>query len=126
MKNSGISSSTITTYTPRHNSFALSGRSVRLDPLIHAVRPDLADIRLADQVFAPHYAAPLAMVATTATSVRASPAADANELVRLAVGDIFETLDLSGKLAWGIARPSGIVGYVDRSALAHSAETPAS
>ena len=84
MKNSG-SSSAITTPRPaprqpdgviqprdsadsRRQSFALTGRSVDLDLGTNAVRRDIADIRLAEHVFAPHYAVPMIrLVARTAT-----------------------------------------------------------
>jgi hypothetical protein len=73
---------------------------------------------LADRVFAPHYAAPLAMVAVDTASVRLAAAPDAERIASLQPGDVFETLDLSGGRAWGIVQASGLVGYVDRTALA--------
>src|ERR1700754_5010274 len=39
--------------------FRLPGPSLTLDPRIHAYRDDIADIGLAGQVLAPHYARPL-------------------------------------------------------------------
>ena len=103
-------------------SFALGGPSVVLDPRTTAVRADLADIRLADQVFAPHYAAPMAMVITCATSLRATQAYNGEKLADLEAGGVFEALDFSGDSTWGIAVACGLVGYVDRSAVDFAAK----
>ena len=101
---------------PRPNQFALQGHSVTLDPQKYAVRPDLADIRLAEYVFAPHYAAPMACSANRAVSL--CPSRSGGEpLAELAVGENFEVLELAGNNAWGIAPERGLVGFVDRSAL---------
>lgn len=89
---------------------------MKLDPRTHAVRGDLADVRLASQVFAPHYAAAMACVATRAVTVFV--ARDGGErLAELAVGGRFEVLELAGDHAWGIATAAKLVGYVDRAAL---------
>lgn len=102
------------------DGFALTGPSARLDPRTHAVRGDLADVRLADRVFAPHYAAPIACVVARAT-VLADARVDATALAPLIAGDVFEVLELSGDLAWGIAPGHRLVGYCDRTALACTA-----
>ena len=39
--------------------FSLDGPSIVLDPRVHAWRKDIADVALAGQLFAPHYAQPL-------------------------------------------------------------------
>ena len=91
---------------------ALTGRSIRIDPRTDAARRDLADIRLADRVFAPHYAAPVDHVVIAPSSLRESRAADAAILGELAPGDIFEVLELSAGSAWGRAPALGLVGYV--------------
>lgn len=97
-------------------AFALTGPSVVLDPKTHAVRGDLADVRLAEYVFAPHYAVPMCCLANRAVQVRASRSGD--EIVTdLAVGEAFEVLELAGDNAWGIAPERGLVGFVDRTAL---------
>jgi hypothetical protein len=93
---------------------------VTLDPRTNAVRRDLADIRLAERVFAPHYAAPRAMVALREVIVRAGPAHDDEVIGSLGEGDIFETLELAGGNAWGKAPRLDLVGYVDADALANS------
>jgi hypothetical protein len=101
---------------PSRRAFALTGPSVELDPKTHAVRGDLADVRLAEQVFAPHYAAPMATVALRDVAVFT----DRNlsePLARLAAGDVFDVLELAGNHAWGLVRATDRVGYVDRTAL---------
>ncbi len=96
---------------------ALDGRSVALDPRTSAVRPDLADVRLADRVFAPHYAAPVARVVAVPVPLRAGRGADQAVLATLAAGAPFELLDIVGDDAWGIATAESLVGYVDAVAL---------
>lgn len=89
-----------------------------LDPLRHAVRPDLADVRLADRVFAPHYAAPVARVIARDTGLRLGRAAGSPVLATLSAGSGFELLDVLGSDAWGIAAAGPTVGYVDLAVLA--------
>lgn len=78
-------------------------------------------MRLASQVFAPHYAAPLPRMIITATDLRAERAIDSLRLASLAVGDAFDMLDITGGSAWGVASASGLVGYVDAAALGEAA-----
>lgn len=80
------------------------------------MRRDLADIRLAEYVFAPHYAAPLPMVVTAPTPLRAGPEQEAAIVATLAVGEIFEALDFAHGRAWGVG--AGQPGYVPQEALA--------
>jgi hypothetical protein len=80
------------------------------------VRGDLADVRLAERVFAPHYAEAMACVVTRATPL--SGKADGDDIVAtLAPGDRFELLELTGSQGWGVAPASGLVGYCNRTAL---------
>ena len=102
-------------------SFALTGRSRPLDPRTNAVRPDIADVRLAEYVFAPHYAAAVERRLTTATTLRAARPADSEAMATLGAGEPFELLDVTGGDAWGIATAHGLVGYLDAALL----ETPA-
>jgi hypothetical protein len=78
----------------------------------------LADVRLADRVFAPHYAAPMPREIALAVALRAAPAADSEVLAELNAGDSFEVLELAGINAWGVAPAAGLVGYILASALA--------
>ena len=98
------------------DGFALTGPSVILDPATHAVRPDLADIRLAGQVFASHYAAAIPFRAIRAATVMAAKQ-EGVAATRLKPGDLFDVLELSHDCAWGIATTAGLVGYVDRDAI---------
>jgi hypothetical protein len=106
---------------PARRSFALSGPSAVLDPLNNAVRRDVADIRLADRVFAPHYAAPMPRLIATKTRLLATPDDSAELLGTLQPGDVFEVLDLAGGNAWGIAVEQNLVGYIDAAALGAAA-----
>ncbi len=102
---------------PARRSFALLGPSVIFDPLTNAVRRDVADIRLADRVFAPHYAAPMPRRVMTQAALLASAEENAAILAMLRPGEIFEVLDLAGGNAWGIAVSHNLVGYVAAAAL---------
>lgn len=104
--------------SPTRKRFALTGRSVTLDPRTHAVRPDIADVRLAEQVFAPHYASALRRTLSRAQSLRETKASDAATVTELAQGAAFDVLEIAGGNAWGIAPDAGLVGYIDASALA--------
>ena len=86
------------------------------------MRRDLADVRLADRVFAPHYAAPMPRVLHEAAALRAAAPADAEVLAELAPGDPFEVLELAGDHAWGVAPSVKLVGYVTASALIEAAQ----
>ncbi len=79
------------------------------------MRGDLADIRLADRVFAPHYAAPMPRTLARPATLRDAPAGES--IAELAAGDVFEVLELSGSRAWGTAPKAKLVGYIDATAL---------
>lgn len=102
---------------PTRKQFALSGPSAVLDPLTHAVRPDLADVRLAELVFAPHYASPVLRSVARAAPLRSARDAAAVTLATLMPGDAYELLDLVGDDGWGIAVAQGLVGYLEAAAL---------
>lgn len=89
-----------------------------LDPRINAVRADLADVRLADRVFAPHYAAPLRVTVNHDTQLRAARGDDAAVVAPIVAGAAFDLLDLTGGVAWGIAVDAGVVGYLDADVVA--------
>jgi hypothetical protein len=81
------------------------------------VRADLADVRLADRVFAPHYAAPLPRVLVSAATLRDGRGEEAQPVAELAPGDAFELLDVTGTDAWGRAPGLDRVGYLPAAAL---------
>lgn len=93
------------------------GQSVALDPTCNAVRRDLADIRLADRVFAPHYAAAVPRVVVTAAALREAPEPDSGVVATLAAGSAFEVLEFVAGRAWGVAPAIDRVGYIDTRAL---------
>ncbi|CAN5329778.1 hypothetical protein BH10PSE15_BH10PSE15_04400 [soil metagenome] len=97
------------------------GHSVAIDPRFNAVRRDLADVRLADRVFAPHYAAPAVMVLARAADLRVARDGESGMLTTLSIGDVFEVFELAGGNAWGKAPGCGLVGYLDETALVGSA-----
>ena len=97
--------------------FRLSGPSPRIDPTRVAVRRDLADIALADRVFAQHYAEPMTVCVRAATAVRAAPAADAEPVASLAEGAGFAMLERGDIWCWGRCCDGGCVGYVESAAL---------
>lgn len=82
------------------------------------MRRDLADVRLADRVFAPHYAAPMPRVLAVSAELRSGSAVDTDVLAELAAGDIFEVLEFAGDHAWGVAPGLGLVGYLPAATLA--------
>lgn len=74
-------------------------------------------MRLADRVFAPHYAAPLARTLARDAELRAAPANDSAVLAMLSAGETFEVLEFAGTHAWGSAPAAQLVGYIDAGAL---------
>lgn len=82
------------------------------------MRADIADVRLADQVFAPHYVQAMPTMVSDATSLRRDKPFWSETLAELVPGDAFDVLELAGDDAWGIAVALGLVGYVYRHALA--------
>lgn len=82
------------------------------------MRPDLADVRLAEQIFAPHYAAAVPRLVATAVPLRDARGSEAEVIATLQPGEVFELLDLVGQDGWGIACDAGLVGYLDAAALA--------
>jgi hypothetical protein len=73
-------------------------------------------VRLAEQVFAPHYAQPMACLISRATPLLSKPEGG-EPVAELTAGTHFELLELAGRYAWGIAPGPGLVGYCDRTAL---------
>ena len=74
-------------------------------------------MRLAEYVFAPHYAAPLICALIGEAMLRETRIVDSPVMATMAKGDAFELLDVTGGVAWGVACAQGLVGYVDAMAL---------
>ncbi|HEU4704448.1 MAG TPA: hypothetical protein VFS45_01885 [Sphingomicrobium sp.] len=97
--------------------FALTGPSDPPDPSTHAYRRDLADVALAHQVIASHYAEPLERVLIRSETLRAEPCDEAAPLSELEAGEPFSMLDNSLGWAWGYAGKARRVGYVRSEAV---------
>ena len=82
------------------------------DPEFNAYRKDLADIALAGQVIASHYADPLDCMIAVATNLRTAPSIEAPEVRRIDAGEPFQLLDDSLGWSWGYAGSERRVGYV--------------
>ena len=76
----------------------------------------MADVGLAGQVIASHYAEPLVRRVLLPSTMVASPANDAQPILDLQSGDEIRVLDISLGWAWGYA-PDGRVGYVAAEAV---------
>ena len=99
------------------------GPSVRLDPRNNAVRRDVADIDLAESVFAPHYARATPCHCTAPTAMlRDAPQPDARAVSQLLLGEEFAVLDVAGGWAWGYSRHDRYVGYLPAEAIGPFAE----
>ena len=103
---------------PPRKRFHLAGPSVPVDPRVHAVRRDLADIALADRVFAQHYVVPMVHKLVHAADVHLSPRGDAEVIATLDAGAAFHVLDIGRDWAWGCGDVQASVGYVAATALA--------
>ena len=103
---------------PTIREFPLKGTSENLpDPLRHAYRQDLADVALAGQVVASHYARPVMRVLRRDTVLRSAPDVDSETLAEIPEGAPFELLDSRGGWVWGYAGPDRLVGYLKEEAL---------
>ena len=104
--------------------FSLRGTSLRPDPRVNAWRSDIADIALADRLFAPHYARPLIRACgLLPTLMRAEPSDTAEAVSELLPGEEFAVLDITAGWAWGYCTLDHRVGYVEAIELAEPLET---
>lgn len=120
MANSDDLSAASTAGAPRRRQFRLTGPSVELEPGRFAVRRDLAEIAVADRIFAQHYVEPMPHRLTRNAIVHRRPDISADPRGDLKAGDAFYVLDLGQEWAWGRGE-AGPVGYVQVSALARAA-----
>jgi len=102
----------------------LDGVSHRYDARVRAIRPDLADVALAELYFAPHYAAPVPRRCTApSTMLLSAPDADAGAVSELLHGETFYMLDARSGWAWGYCAHDHYVGYLAIDALGDPDET---
>jgi hypothetical protein len=74
------------------------------------VRDDLADVELADRVFAPHYAQSVRYNVTTPTTLHMKPNVLSVALSSLPTGQTVDLFDLNA--GWGWVRTANGIGYV--------------
>ena len=99
-------------------TFTLSGHSLVGDPRTTPIRGDLADIKLAGKLFAPHYAVPMIKKCIMpAVTLHDGPHESDTGISRLLHGEEFAVLDVAGDWAWGYGVHDDYLGYVRFSAL---------
>jgi NlpC/P60 family/Bacterial dipeptidyl-peptidase Sh3 domain len=104
-------------FTPRA-TFTLEGHSFIGDKRTTPIRGDLADIKLAGLLFAPHYAVPLIRSCAVPSSIMHEQAdGDSTGISELIYGEDFAVLDVAGQWAWGYTVHDDYLGYVDLAAL---------
>lgn len=105
--------------------FGLHGAERPYDKRTTAYRGDLADVALAGELFAPHYAeAVLMRCAEAATPVLIKELDRSEAVSELLLGEDFAVLDVSGDTAWGYCLADHYVGFVKYSALWSLQELP--
>lgn len=75
----------------------------------------MADIRLADRVFAPHYAVPTRRTVGSVTTIADTP--DGAALSQVLPGEPFDVLEFTSTHGWGRSPIDGSVGFVARDRL---------
>jgi cell wall-associated NlpC family hydrolase len=99
-------------------TFTLEGHSFVGDKRTTPIRGDLADIKLAGLLFAPHYAVPMIRSCILPSAmIRELPDDDAAGTSELIYGEDFAVLDVSGKWAWGYTVHDDYLGYVELASL---------
>lgn len=85
---------------------------------MNAYRRDVADVALADRLFAPHYARPLVQgCGEPRVAIRSAPDEAAVAVSELLLGERFAVVDIAGGWAWGYGCHDRYVGYVPLAAL---------
>ena len=94
-------------------TFTLEGHSFVGDKRTTPIRGDLADIKLAGKLFAPHYAIPMLRTGIApVTEIHAQPDADSMPVSALMHGEEFAVLDVAGAWAWGYCKHDDYLGYL--------------
>jgi hypothetical protein len=98
---------------PPRQTFRLSGHSIEGDPRTTPIRGDLADIKLAGKLFAPHYAVPMLRTGIApVTEIHAEAHATSMPVSALMHGEEFAVLDVAGEWAWGYCLHDDYLGYL--------------
>lgn len=93
--------------------YTLRGHSLVGDKRTTPIRGDLADIRLAGKLFAPHYAVPMLRTGIApVTAIHAEAHATSMPVSALMHGEEFAVLDVAGEWAWGYCLHDNYLGYV--------------
>ncbi len=99
-------------------TFTLEGHSFVGDKRTTPIRGDLADIKLAGLLFAPHYAVPMIRSCITpSATMHVQPDIDSTGISELIYGEDFAVLDIAGQWAWGYTVHDDYLGYLALSAL---------
>ncbi len=94
-------------------TFKLAGHSLVGDARTTPIRGDLADIKLAGKLFAPHYAVPMIRTGIApVTEIHAEPHASSMPVSTLMHGEEFAVLDVAGDWAWGYCLHDDYLGYL--------------
>ncbi len=98
---------------PQRQIYRLSGHSIDGDKRTTPIRGDLADIKLAGKLFAPHYAVPMVRTGIApVTEIHAEPHATSMPVSALMHGEEFAVLDIAGDWAWGYCLHDDYLGYL--------------
>lgn len=91
--------------------FSITGPTPAYDPLTTAVRPDLADIALAEHHSVPYYVVPVAYRCICQTPLHKEANGNSDVVATLVLGEEFALLDIIGAWGWGYRQSDKIVGY---------------
>lgn len=92
---------------------------MKLDPRLHAFRPDLADAGLAGKVPATHYVKGRPHTVTAPlVDVKGAPRGDAGQTTQALMGEAVNVFAVEEGWAWGQLGRDGYVGYLPAAALA--------
>ena len=98
--------------------FELRGPMGKYDARTTPIRGDLADIKLAGRLFAPHYVVPKTYsCCVTTAALRVQPSHEAEAVSELLHGEMFAVLDISGDWAWGYCCHDAYLGYLPLASL---------
>ena len=94
-------------------TYTLTGHSFVGDKRTTPIRGDLADIKLAGKLFAPHYAVPMLRTSIApVTEIHEQPDAQSMPVSALMHGEEFAVLDVAGEWAWGYCCHDNYLGYL--------------